>query len=51
MPQMAPISWLTLYFIFILTLCLFLIQNYFTKIDYLEKNSKLTSKSKINWKW
>nr|YP_010155747.1 ATP synthase F0 subunit 8 [Colasposoma dauricum]AST15004.1 ATP synthase F0 subunit 8 [Colasposoma dauricum]QQY84938.1 ATP synthase F0 subunit 8 [Colasposoma dauricum] len=51
MPQMAPISWLTLYFIFILTLFLFLAQNYFTKIDSLEKNSKSIYKSKLNWKW
>nr|ASK85586.1 ATP synthase F0 subunit 8 [Anabropsis (Apteranabropsis) sp. QS-2017] len=52
MPQMAPISWLTLFFIFSTTLILFSIMNYFMispeAPKSLEKKIELPS---LNWKW
>nr|YP_009567874.1 ATP synthase F0 subunit 8 [Sitona obsoletus]QBF03823.1 ATP synthase F0 subunit 8 [Sitona obsoletus] len=51
MPQMAPLNWLTLYFIFILLFIMFMILNYFS-FTYSPKNFK-KDKMKIilNWKW
>nr|QNG56330.1 ATP synthase F0 subunit 8 [Thesaurus zaitsevi]QNG56343.1 ATP synthase F0 subunit 8 [Thesaurus zaitsevi] len=51
MPQMAPLSWLTLFFFFLSIFILYNIMNYFTFI-YPVKTLK-TSKStiKTNWKW
>nr|AEP27513.1 ATP synthase F0 subunit 8 [Barynotus obscurus] len=51
MPQMAPINWLTLYFLFITMLIIIIILNYFC-FHYPPKSTK---KSKImnfiSWKW
>nr|AVN67410.1 ATP synthase F0 subunit 8 [Eublaberus distanti] len=51
MPQMMPLSWLTLYLFFILMLLLFSFINYFSLIHtpLLFKN-KIMIKS-LSWKW
>nr|UHJ18722.1 ATP synthase F0 subunit 8 [Pericoma sp. ZHK-2021] len=53
MPQMAPILWLYLYFIFTIVFIMFNILNYFnydqkfsSQINNMEKKSNT-----INWKW
>nr|YP_009707732.1 ATP synthase F0 subunit 8 [Birgus latro]ASS30705.1 ATP synthase F0 subunit 8 [Birgus latro]QES95349.1 ATP synthase F0 subunit 8 [Birgus latro] len=52
MPQMAPILWLNLTFMFLLTFIIFIIMNYFIKIP-----SKISPKeetifiSEKTWKW
>nr|QWQ55628.1 ATP synthase F0 subunit 8 [Ocellarnaca sp.] len=52
MPQMAPISWLMLFFIFSSTLILFAIINYFYLIPTPPSSSQ-TSPTSISfpWKW
>nr|ATP75095.1 ATP synthase F0 subunit 8 [Sitona callosus] len=51
MPQMAPLSWLTLYFIFIMMFIMFMILNYFSFM-YTPKNIMKTKKNiNLNWKW
>nr|AQM40061.1 ATP synthase F0 subunit 8 [Capnogryllacris melanocrania] len=52
MPQMAPLSWLLLFFIFTSTLILFAVINYYYFLP-LAPSSKETSimKSTLNWKW
>nr|WCH54214.1 ATP synthase F0 subunit 8 [Osphya sp. n.] len=51
MPQMAPMNWLTLMFLFIMIFYIFNSLNYFT-LTYKPKNWK-TQMKKINfsWKW
>nr|AYW52327.1 ATP synthase F0 subunit 8 [Entiminae sp. ACP-2013] len=51
MPQMAPINWISLYFLFLLMFMIFLTLNYYS-FSYKPKMMKLT-KSNINlyWKW
>nr|ALO76763.1 ATP synthase F0 subunit 8 [Sciobius sp. SCI01] len=51
MPQMAPINWLTLYFLFITVFLMFIIINYFIFLytPKMIKRKKITSK--LNWKW
>nr|YP_010502593.1 ATP synthase F0 subunit 8 [Basilepta melanopus]UXC97420.1 ATP synthase F0 subunit 8 [Basilepta melanopus] len=51
MPQMAPLNWLMLFMIFFMTLIMFLVQNYFMKINSMEKKTKIKPKHMINWKW
>nr|YP_009775103.1 ATP synthase F0 subunit 8 [Blaps rhynchoptera]QJA14889.1 ATP synthase F0 subunit 8 [Blaps rhynchoptera]QJA15159.1 ATP synthase F0 subunit 8 [Blaps rhynchoptera] len=52
MPQMAPLSWLTLMILFISMLILFNIINYFSFSSTPEKESKIFKKKlTINWKW
>uniref|UniRef100_A0AAU7L2M5 ATP synthase complex subunit 8 n=1 Tax=Asceles clavatus TaxID=3127719 RepID=A0AAU7L2M5_9NEOP len=52
MPQMAPISWLTLFFIFSITLISFSIMNYFMISPEAPKPSeKKIISSSLNWKW
>nr|URX53270.1 ATP synthase F0 subunit 8 [Calcaritermes sp.]URX53348.1 ATP synthase F0 subunit 8 [Calcaritermes sp.] len=51
MPQMMPLSWLTLFFMFSAALVIFATTNFYTYIP-----SMFTTKSKIkvnpvNWKW
>nr|AXS65272.1 ATP synthase F0 subunit 8 [Cerambycidae sp. 6 KM-2017] len=51
MPQMAPLNWLTLFFLFIIIFILFNITNFFF-LNY--KYKKLVSKkksTKFNWSW
>nr|YP_010335515.1 ATP synthase F0 subunit 8 [Hexagenia rigida]UNH92446.1 ATP synthase F0 subunit 8 [Hexagenia rigida] len=54
MPQMAPISWLTLFLVFSLTLILFGILNYylFTPNSPSSLNEKTQIKTNpLNWPW
>nr|QNE85651.1 ATP synthase F0 subunit 8 [Poecilobothrus nobilitatus] len=53
MPQMAPLSWLSLYIMFSITLILFCMVNYFIFIPLAPKKSKSEkmTKSSFNWKW
>nr|YP_010022263.1 ATP synthase F0 subunit 8 [Xanthochlorus tibetensis]QOL12453.1 ATP synthase F0 subunit 8 [Xanthochlorus tibetensis] len=53
MPQMAPLSWLSLYFMFTVTLILFCIVNYYMYMPS-TPTSQTTSKKEnisLNWKW
>nr|AEP27489.1 ATP synthase F0 subunit 8 [Sitona lineatus] len=50
MPQMAPISWLILYFIFILMFFMFIILNYFSFM-YTPKIMMKKNEITLNWKW
>nr|ALO77386.1 ATP synthase F0 subunit 8 [Agrilus sp. AGR01] len=52
MPQMAPMSWLILFFIFSVTFIFFIVLNYFLMIYHpkLEKSKKIKQQL-INWKW
>nr|ALO77208.1 ATP synthase F0 subunit 8 [Glaresis sp. GLA01] len=51
MPQMAPLSWLTLFVIFTLTFLILNSLNYYNFI-YTPKTQKFTVKPiKNNWKW
>nr|QXT45711.1 ATP synthase F0 subunit 8 [Afronurus yixingensis] len=52
MPQMAPLSWLTLFTVFSLTLILFSIVNYFlTSPNAPELTSSQFKTQPFNWKW
>nr|YP_009694039.1 ATP synthase F0 subunit 8 [Amphinemura yao]QEI04318.1 ATP synthase F0 subunit 8 [Amphinemura yao]WNS59296.1 ATP synthase F0 subunit 8 [Amphinemura chui] len=52
MPQMAPISWLTLFIAFSLILLIFNFVNYYS---FLPKSPEITQKTissnPMNWKW
>nr|YP_009185804.1 ATP synthase F0 subunit 8 [Callicerus obscurus]ALO70437.1 ATP synthase F0 subunit 8 [Callicerus obscurus] len=51
MPQMAPMNWLTLFFMFIVIFMIFNSLNYFCFL-YFPKMSSFNNKiSSINWKW
>nr|UOU85022.1 ATP synthase F0 subunit 8 [Ephemera danica] len=53
MPQMAPLSWLTLFIVFSMTLILFNILNYYS-FDTNPPSSTQISKSNtkaFNWQW
>nr|YP_009440938.1 ATP synthase F0 subunit 8 [Sinodendron yunnanense]AKN01375.1 ATP synthase F0 subunit 8 [Sinodendron yunnanense] len=51
MPQMAPMNWLILFFLFIITFIIFNSLNYFSFI-YSPKLTTFKKKmSKLNWKW
>nr|WRO44591.1 ATP synthase F0 subunit 8 [Hypoderma pantholopsum] len=53
MPQMSPISWLSLFIMFTMTFILFNMMNYFC-FTPLMPVSKLINKNKMiamNWKW
>nr|YP_009689672.1 ATP synthase F0 subunit 8 [Sabethes undosus]QEE94401.1 ATP synthase F0 subunit 8 [Sabethes undosus] len=53
MPQMAPISWLTLFLIFSITFLLFIMKIYYCNFLSLPQKSQLIMKKKnmLNWKW
>nr|YP_010238746.1 ATP synthase F0 subunit 8 [Amphinemura wui]QTE20670.1 ATP synthase F0 subunit 8 [Amphinemura wui] len=52
MPQMAPISWLTLFIAFSLILLIFNFVNYFSFLPKCpEITQKTISSSSMNWKW
>nr|YP_009479338.1 ATP synthase F0 subunit 8 [Sabethes belisarioi]AVV61074.1 ATP synthase F0 subunit 8 [Sabethes belisarioi] len=53
MPQMAPISWLTLFLIFSITLILFNTKIYYCNIIPLPQLSQSLTfkKNYLNWKW
>nr|WCQ78432.1 ATP synthase F0 subunit 8 [Agriotes sp. GTI-28] len=51
MPQMAPLSWLNLFIMFVMT---FLVLNSLNYFSFMYKNSQSKSMPKmtsINWKW
>nr|ARH54679.1 ATP synthase F0 subunit 8 [Tachinus subterraneus] len=51
MPQMAPMNWLILFFMFIIIFMMFNSMNYFS-FKYQNKISSIQKKiNKINWKW
>nr|YP_010424177.1 ATP synthase F0 subunit 8 [Daphnia tibetana]USH58527.1 ATP synthase F0 subunit 8 [Daphnia tibetana] len=53
MPQIWPMNWVLLFFIFISILMFFLIATYFFKIDYVvtSQSEDFDSFSVHNWKW
>nr|UQJ75082.1 ATP synthase F0 subunit 8 [Incisitermes schwarzi] len=52
MPQMMPLSWLTLFLMFSATLILFAMMNYYMTIPKTEAATKKTILMKsMNWKW
>nr|YP_009383602.1 ATP synthase F0 subunit 8 [Zelandoperla fenestrata]ARS43774.1 ATP synthase F0 subunit 8 [Zelandoperla fenestrata] len=52
MPQMAPISWLLLFFIFSITLIIFNAMNYFSFLPKTpEISEKKISQTPMAWKW
>nr|YP_009490589.1 ATP synthase F0 subunit 8 [Taeniopteryx ugola]YP_010836005.1 ATP synthase F0 subunit 8 [Taeniopteryx auberti]AWH98598.1 ATP synthase F0 subunit 8 [Taeniopteryx ugola]UPX88424.1 ATP synthase F0 subunit 8 [Taeniopteryx nebulosa]WGC89524.1 ATP synthase F0 subunit 8 [Taeniopteryx auberti] len=52
MPQMAPISWLTLFIAFSAILVIFSAMNYFSFLPKSpEISEKKISQTSFNWKW
>nr|UJM44108.1 ATP synthase F0 subunit 8 [Pseudolycoriella hygida] len=53
MPQMSPINWLCLFFMFMILFFLFNILNYFSFniINFYKKNNIIKNKILFNWKW
>nr|YP_009726962.1 ATP synthase F0 subunit 8 [Cryptotermes declivis]QIA95622.1 ATP synthase F0 subunit 8 [Cryptotermes declivis] len=52
MPQMMPMSWLSLFIMFSTTLILFATMNYYTMIPLTKTDKKKeTSQKNLNWKW
>nr|YP_010895096.1 ATP synthase F0 subunit 8 [Dorylomorpha alaskensis]WJW73622.1 ATP synthase F0 subunit 8 [Dorylomorpha alaskensis] len=53
MPQMAPISWLSLFIIFSISFMMFNIFNYYNFMPILIKSKTQMSKTQnsMNWKW
>nr|WKU83729.1 ATP synthase F0 subunit 8 [Alipumilio avispas] len=53
MPQMAPISWLSLFIIFSLTFLFFNMVNYYNYTPMMNKKSKMNKilSHSFNWKW
>nr|YP_009694104.1 ATP synthase F0 subunit 8 [Sphaeronemoura grandicauda]QEI04383.1 ATP synthase F0 subunit 8 [Sphaeronemoura grandicauda] len=52
MPQMAPISWLTLFIAFSLILLVFNFVNYYSFLPVSPKIARPTiASSPMNWKW
>nr|YP_010946482.1 ATP synthase F0 subunit 8 [Cyrtonotula maculosa]WGO57200.1 ATP synthase F0 subunit 8 [Cyrtonotula maculosa] len=51
MPQMMPLSWLTLYMFFISTLLIFSLINYYSFIPSSFSSKKSLLSKTLNWKW
>nr|AOY40062.1 ATP synthase F0 subunit 8 [Scolytinae sp. BMNH 1040351] len=51
MPQMSPLSWLTLYMFFSMLFMLTVTLNYYIFLYAPKKESSHTTLQKINWKW
>nr|YP_010946859.1 ATP synthase F0 subunit 8 [Rhabdoblatta similsinuata]WGO57616.1 ATP synthase F0 subunit 8 [Rhabdoblatta similsinuata] len=51
MPQMMPLSWLTLYLFFIMMLLIFSFINYYSFIPQPSTAKKMLSFKTLNWKW
>nr|UFR82932.1 ATP synthase F0 subunit 8 [Dynastes hercules hercules] len=51
MPQMAPLNWLALFFLFITVFLIFNVINYFTFLYPPKKPSLQKTTKKISWKW
>nr|WON66085.1 ATP synthase F0 subunit 8 [Anotylus sp. 'Oxytelopsis' 1 HFZ-2023b] len=51
MPQMSPMNWLTLFFLFLIIFMIFNTLNYFS-FTYSFKSTLMNKiKTPINWKW
>nr|YP_011010644.1 ATP synthase F0 subunit 8 [Halobates whiteleggei]WPW47324.1 ATP synthase F0 subunit 8 [Halobates whiteleggei] len=51
MPQMAPLSWLSLMIMFILMIIVINSMSYFNKNYKIESKMSKKSMNKLNWKW
>nr|AFU50190.1 ATP synthase F0 subunit 8 [Prioninae sp. MJTNT-2012] len=51
MPQMAPLNWLTLFFIFLNSFFIFNSMNYFSYLYTAKTSSAKNYKINYNWKW
>nr|YP_009504361.1 ATP synthase F0 subunit 8 [Graphomya rufitibia]AWX64108.1 ATP synthase F0 subunit 8 [Graphomya rufitibia] len=53
MPQMAPISWLSLFIIFSISFMIFNVMNYYLYNPPMPKSNfmKMDSTKSMNWKW
>nr|UJI65703.1 ATP synthase F0 subunit 8 [Glossina austeni] len=53
MPQMAPISWLSLFIIFSMSFMIFNMMNYYSFSPTMPKSKFLKNKNflSMNWKW
>nr|AXS66133.1 ATP synthase F0 subunit 8 [Curculionoidea sp. 30 KM-2017] len=51
MPQMAPLNWLTMFFIFFTLMMIIIIMNYFIFLYKPIKFQKTNKQKSINWKW
>nr|WGL40295.1 ATP synthase F0 subunit 8 [Dendroctonus valens] len=51
MPQMAPLSWLSMYLYFSILFMMMAIIGYFNFSYLAKKNSITPTINKINWKW
>nr|YP_010946885.1 ATP synthase F0 subunit 8 [Sorineuchora formosana]WGO57642.1 ATP synthase F0 subunit 8 [Sorineuchora formosana] len=52
MPQMMPLSWLTLYLFFIIVFILFNTINFFINMPKINKTPSMKNiKKSLNWKW
>nr|ALO77436.1 ATP synthase F0 subunit 8 [Anoplotrupes stercorosus]QEL51303.1 ATP synthase F0 subunit 8 [Anoplotrupes stercorosus]QNV12068.1 ATP synthase F0 subunit 8 [Anoplotrupes stercorosus] len=51
MPQMAPLNWLSLLIMFMITFMMFNMLNYFLYLPIPKKILNLKIYSKFNWKW
>nr|YP_010219082.1 ATP synthase F0 subunit 8 [Metrocoris esakii]UBY46235.1 ATP synthase F0 subunit 8 [Metrocoris esakii] len=51
MPQMAPLSWLSLMIMFIMTIIVINTLMYFNKNYMTKMESKEKDYNKMNWKW
>nr|YP_010411459.1 ATP synthase F0 subunit 8 [Sambus femoralis]URN73105.1 ATP synthase F0 subunit 8 [Sambus femoralis] len=51
MPQMAPLSWMSLFIMFTFTLIMFSIMNFYKNYPNPKENPSLKLKNKFYWKW
>nr|AOY39131.1 ATP synthase F0 subunit 8 [Stenotrachelus aeneus] len=51
MPQMAPMSWLTLMLFFLINLLMFNLINYYSFLPNFKNKLLLKSNINMNWKW
>nr|YP_010268792.1 ATP synthase F0 subunit 8 [Halobates proavus]UIG88094.1 ATP synthase F0 subunit 8 [Halobates proavus]UIG88100.1 ATP synthase F0 subunit 8 [Halobates proavus] len=51
MPQMAPLSWLTLMIMFIIMIIIINSMTYFNKNYMIEKKLENKKMNQLNWKW
>nr|QLY90139.1 ATP synthase F0 subunit 8 [Trichostegia minor] len=51
MPQMMPLNWLFLFFMFIIFFCLFMIMNYYIYSPNFSSSKFKISMKKFNWTW
>nr|AOY39932.1 ATP synthase F0 subunit 8 [Scolytinae sp. BMNH 1040002] len=51
MPQMAPMSWMTLYLVFSIILMITMAISFFQILYTKKTSSKKKIKTQMNWKW